>query len=162
MLAFILLLVASRVELVDEVYRIPASEWRYVELGLKQRPAVVSARFETTRGGSQVRLSLLRREDLERLREGMAHGTIDATPEGTAGALSYDVQAPGDYVLVIDNGAPVPASVHLTVWLDFARHAPAVTQISPQRQLTVVLVSFAVFFAIVSFSARRLLRAVRK
>ena len=32
-LACFVLLAASRVELVDEVYQIPASEWRYVELG---------------------------------------------------------------------------------------------------------------------------------
>jgi len=162
MLALILLLAASRVELVDEVYQIPASEWRYVDLGLKQRPALVSAHFDTEGDRARVRLTLLRAEDLQRLREGLPHGTIDSTSSGPRGALSYDVPAPGDYVLVIDNDAPAPVSVRLNVWLDFARHGPRVTQLSPQRQLTVVLISFAVFFGIVSFSARRLLRAVRR
>jgi hypothetical protein len=162
MLALILLLAASRVELVDEVYQIPASEWRYVDLGLKQRPAVVSAHFDTEGGDARVRLTLLRAEDLAKLRDGLPHGIIDSTTAGLRGALSYDVPTPGDYVLVIDNDAPAPVSVRLNVWLDFARHGPVITQLSPRRQLTVVLISFAAFFAIVSFSARRLLRAARR
>jgi hypothetical protein len=35
-----------------------------------------------------------------------------------------------------------------------------VTRLPAQRQLAVILISFAVFFGIVSFSARRLWRAV--
>jgi hypothetical protein len=50
-------------------------------------------------------------------------------------------------------------AVRLNAWLDFARHGPTMTQLSPRRQMTVVLIGFAVFFGIVSFSARRLLRA---
>jgi hypothetical protein len=162
MLALILLLAASRVQLVDEVYQIPANEWRYIDLGLKQRPAVVSAHFDTEGDGARVRLTLLRAEDLEKFRGGLPHGNIDSTTAAPRGTLSYDVPAPGDYALVIDNDAPSPVVVQLNVWLDFARHGPAMTQLSPRRQLTVVLISFAAFFAIVSFSARRLLRAVRK
>ena len=162
MLALILLLAASRVELVDEVYQIPASEWRYVDLGLKQRPAVVSARFDAEGSDARVRLTLLRAEDLEKFRSGLPHGNIESTSAGPRGGLSYDVPTPGDYVLVIDNDAPAPVAVRLNVWLDFGRHGPTITQLSPRRQLTVVLISFAVFFAIVSFSARRLLQAVRR
>jgi hypothetical protein len=71
--------------------------------------------------------------------------------------------------LAVDGGAPYFSSpvVYGTtspafIKLDFARHGPTVTQLSSRRQLTVVLIRFAVFFAIVSFSARRLLRAVRR
>jgi hypothetical protein len=162
MLALILLLAASRVELVDEVFQIPATEWRYVDLGLKQRPAVVSAHFDTEGNDARVRLTLLRAEDLERYRGGLPYGSIESTPAGPRGALSYDVPTSGDYVLMIDNDARVPVSVRLNVWLDFARHGPTMTQLSPRRQMTVVLISFAVFFGIVSFSARRLLRAARR
>ena len=162
MLALILLLAASRVELVDEVFQIPASEWRYVDLGLKQRPAVVAAHFDTDGDSARVRLTLLRAEDLLKLRGGLQHGSIDSTGTGPRGALSYDVPTPGDYALVIDNEAAAPVSVRLNVWLDFAHHGPVITQLSPRRQLTIVLLSFAAFFTIVSFSARRLLRAVRR
>jgi hypothetical protein len=161
-LAFILLLAASRVELVDETYQIPAAEWRYVELGLKQQPALVTARYQVTSGPPALRLALLRGEDLEKLRSGSPHSVMDVTPEGERGILSYQVREPGEYVLVIDNQSNAPASLRIQIWLDFAPRVPAVTQLSPRRQLTIVVVSFVVFFGIVTFSARRLLKIVRR
>jgi hypothetical protein len=41
-LAGMLLAAPTSVELVDEVYQIPANQWRYVDLTLKQQPARVS------------------------------------------------------------------------------------------------------------------------
>ena len=161
-LACILLLAASRVELVDEVYQIPANEWRYVELGLNQQPAFVAAAYEVNSGPSAVRLALLAAPDLEKLKAGAPHSVMDVTEEAGRGVLNHQVREPGDYVLVIDNQGNSPASVRLRVWLDFARRGPAVTQLSPTRQLAIVVISFAVFFGIVSFSARRLLKLVRR
>jgi len=158
MLALLLLLAASRVELVNETYQIPASGWYYEDLGLKQRPAVVSAQYEAAGDGASVRMALLAADELDRLRSGQRHGALAATAPGARGALRYDVRWRGDYVLVIENQAPAPATVRLRIALDF----PEATELSPQRQVTVVAISFLAFFAIVSFSARRLLRAVRR
>jgi hypothetical protein len=63
---------------------------------------------------------------------------------------------------MVDNLGDSPAMVHLRVTLDFSRRGPTVTQLSPQRQLAVVAISFAVFFGIVTFSARRLLRHLKR
>jgi hypothetical protein len=161
-LAFMLLLAASRVELVDEVYEIPANEWRYVELGLTQRPALVSATYDVSAGPRELRLALLRNEDLEKLRAGSPHSVLQVTPAAGAGRLLYQVREPGGYVLVIDNQGRSPASVRTRIWLDFGPRGPVVTQLSPRRQIAVILISFTVFFGIVTFSARRLLRGVRR
>jgi len=164
MLAFacFLFLAASRVQLADEIYEIPASEWRYVELSLRQQPAMVLARYDVTAGPPKLRLALLQREDLEKLRAGAPHSVIDVTTEAAQGNLSYPVSERGDYALVLDNQGRAPATVHIRVWLDFARHGPAVTQLSPKRQLTVIAISFLVFFGIVTYSARRLLKTIRR
>jgi len=66
----------TSVELVDEVYQIPANEWRYVEIDLKQQPALVSATFQVLTGAGQARIALMRRQDLERLRGGEPHGVM--------------------------------------------------------------------------------------
>jgi hypothetical protein len=158
-LAFLFLLAAPRVQLVDDVFHVPADDWRYVDFSLKQRAALVSAECETASASTPVRIALLRREDLERLRDGAPHGVIDVTRPGPRNRLNYLLREPGDYALVIDNEARVPAAVHLAIWLDFAPHAAAPAQISPQRRLVVILISFAVFFAIAAISARKLLRA---
>jgi hypothetical protein len=166
MVAFVplLLLAAStRVDLVNDVYHIPPREWRYVELGLKQNPALVSAHFEGIGGPRDVRLALMRRDDLEHLRAGLPHGVIAETTPGGNGDLHSYVPATGDYVVVVDNLSDTAARLHLRISLDFlAPPGPEARLLSPQRRWTVIAISFAVFFGIVTFSARRLLRSIRR
>jgi hypothetical protein len=158
-----ILAATTRVDLVNEVYQIPPKEWRYVELGLNQRPARVSARYEVQTGSREVRVALMRREDLDRLREGLPHGVIDETETAATGSLSRRVRGPGDYVLVVDNRGEAASGVHLWVSLDFAvGRGPEVTRLPRERQLTVILISFAVFFGIVTWSAHRLLRNIQR
>jgi hypothetical protein len=164
--ACILLLAASTsVDLVDEVYHIPAAQWKYVEINLRQQPAIVSAAFDVPGRAGQVRLALMTRADLEHFRNDLAHGVLALTPVGSSGHFNFQVREPADYVLVLDNRADTAheAAVHLRVALDFGQPTgPVVTQISPRRQLTVILLSFAFFFGVVTYSARKLLRHARK
>ncbi len=159
-LVLLLLNPAPRVDLVDEVIDIPASEWRYVELNLKQQPVSVTCDF-TAAEGDRVRLALLRGEDLHRLREDRPHGILAATRSAARAALRFAISEPGEYAVVVDNRADRPAKVRLRVGLDFSASAPQVRYLSRGRQWTVVLASFAFFFGVVVYSARRLLRSAR-
>jgi hypothetical protein len=86
--ALLLLLAASSVELVDEVYQIPPGEWKYVEVNLRQRPARVIAGFGVDNTPGKVRLALMTRADLERLRE-LNHGLLAGADFGrSAGSIS--------------------------------------------------------------------------
>jgi hypothetical protein len=162
-LAGMLLAAPNSVELVDEVYQIPAHQWRYVDFTLKQQPALVSATFQVLTGSGQARIALMRSQDLERLRGGQPHGVMAVTRLASSGNLSYYVHWPDDYALVVDNHAAQPSAVHLRISLEFGSgEGPAVTRLSPRRQLAVILISFAVFFGIVSFSARRLWRVLSR
>jgi hypothetical protein len=161
-LAGMLLAAPTSVELVDEVYQIPANEWRYVDFALKQQPALVSATFQVLTGSQQARIALMRSQDLERLRGGQPHGVMAVTPLASSGNLSYYVHWPDDYAIVVDNRDARPSAVHLRISLEFGGSpGPAVTRLPARRQLTVILISFAVFFGIVTFSARRLRRAIK-
>jgi hypothetical protein len=165
-LACLVLLAAStNVELVDEVYQIPPAEWKYVEVNLRQNPARVDAGFNVQSGSETVRLALLTRAALENLRAGLPHGILAATSAGKSGSLHFRVRKPGDYVLVVDNRSnkKTPAAVHLRISLDFAAPSgPEVTRLAPRRQFTVILLAFAFFFGVVTWSARKLLRAAKK
>src|SRR5690242_8217982 len=143
-LAFLLLLASSsHIDLVDEIYEIPASQWRYVELGVKQQAAAVSASYEVESGSKEVRLALLRREDLDRLKDGSPHGVIEVTGASGSGAIHRAlVNASSDYVVVVDNRGSEPSKIHLRVRLDFGGPVPGVSQLSPRRQVTVILLSF--------------------
>jgi hypothetical protein len=169
-LAMLLLLAAAimpattSVDLVDDLYQIPAAEWKYVDVNLAQRPAAISANFDVRKGGEQVRLALMTHAEMDRLRANLPYGVLTMTPTGKRGGFLFRVRERGDYVLVVDNrDAKSQADVHLFVSLDFADAAvPGITQLDPRRQITVILLSFAFFFAVVTYSARKLLRGVRQ
>ena len=163
--AWLCLLVSpTSVDLVDEVYRIPANEWRYVEVSLRQQPALLSAELEPQPGSREVQAALLRSADLNRLRGDHPYGVLASTSPGPVGRFQYYIHDPGDYAVVLDNrDSDAPAAVRLRIWLDFSG-SPGndAESLSPQRRLTVILISFAVFFSIVTWSARRLLQTVRR
>ena len=163
LLILLFLLPATRVELVDEVVAIPPRDWRYVEVLLKQTPVVVNCSFEVRSPGAGVRVELVTRAEFERLRAGRSHSVVTETAVAASGALHHVVRMPGEYELVADNRAnSVPATVHLRASLDFSgRRDVGVRYLSPERRLTVILTSFAVFFGIVTWSARKLLRAIK-
>jgi len=156
---------ATRVELVDEIFEIPGSDWKYVELDLRQQPATVMANFHVEAGAGDVRIALMTRDNLERLRDDAPHGVIAVTEAGMHGSFEYRVRSRGSYAVVVDNRSPKGkrSAVRLRVSLEFARRGvPDVTQLSPERQLTVIAISFLFFVSVVTYSARRLLKATRK
>jgi len=158
----LLLAAATSVELVDEVYNMPPADWKYVEVNLRQQPALVIASFNVDTGSDKVRLAFMSHADLERMREEIPHGLLAATALGKSGGFQFRVRQPGDYAVIVDNrsGTTQAAAVHLRIALDFARSTvPVVTFLSPQRQFTVIVLAFAFFFGVVTWSARILLRS---
>jgi hypothetical protein len=149
------LAVAPPIELVNQVYEIPGRQWRYVELPANPPGAVLSCMFQAS--GSPVRVVLIGHEELETWQAGRGHPGLAATKPGLAGNLRVPVHEP-DVNLAIDNSGALPAKVHLVVF----RQEPPVRYLPRERKLAVILISFGVFFAIVTFSARKLLKAIRK
>ena len=166
LLALMALLAASTsVELVDENFQIAHSKWNYVEVNLRQKPAVVTASFQVESGPPKVRIALLSHQDVESLTEGLPHGVLAVTEIGAKGNLSFRVRQPGDYAIVIDNRAneSKSADVHLRVSLDFSEpQIPITTGISRRRQIAIVGASFLFFFSVVTFAARRIMAAIHR
>ena len=163
-LALALLAAAAqeRVTLLDEVFEVPRSGWRAVDVALKQRPAIIDCRFSVVRGGSGVRVALLQREHLGRFRGGQPHRVLLSTGFEPRGGFRH---APGlgDYSVLIDNRMEGrgPAAVHLEVALLFSRGGePLVRELSPDRRLTVIVVSLVVFAGLVWCAVRCLGRVL--
>jgi len=146
--------------LTDDVYQLPAGEWRWIRFDIRQRPATVVCHFETT--GGEVRAELVNRSELELFRQHKHHDALGSTEARSAGEFSQYLQESGEYAVVIENQGKRATAVHLTVSLAFGGPPQVSRFLSPTRRLTVILVSFAVFFAIVTFSARALLRAMKR
>ncbi len=111
---FCLLVSSTSVDLVDEVYRIPAGEWRYVEVSLRQQPASISAEAQAQGKAEDIRAAILTRDDLRRLSRERPYGVLASTPPGPSARLSYYVREPGEYAVVVDNrDSDAPATVRL-------------------------------------------------
>ena len=163
-----LLLAASsqRVEIINDTFPLAAGKWQAFPIVLRQgRPAAILADFAVQSGSRNLRLELLRRGPRDRLPEVGPNDFLAATASGATGRLRYIVRTPGNYVVLLDNrnSDAQATTAHLRVELDFGEPpGPTVTQLSPLRQLMVILISFAVFFLIVTYSARRLLRGMKR
>jgi hypothetical protein len=154
-----LLWLVSTTQLVDEQFDIPAAEWRYVDFALNQQTARVRCSFQAATEGAQVKVALVHLDQLADLREGEA---LPDAVEAGAGTFEAHTTETGQYAVVIDNRANRrPVQVLLRIDLDFGVR-PAARYPEPRRQLGAILISFAIFFALVSYSARRLLAAARR
>lgn len=161
-LSLVLLLAsAERVVLVDELVRVPPSQWQAVDFALKQRPATIECKFRVERGPSGVRVALLDRREARRFRAREPHRVILSTGFQKSGGFRYN-SGVGDYSLVIDNRLEGrgPAEVRLEVTLSFGGQAqPQVQELSSTRRTVVILVSLLLFAAIAVPAVRRLHRA---
>jgi hypothetical protein len=157
----ILLLFASatRVEIADDVVEVPPAEWRYLELSLKQLPVIVVCHFDAA-DSRRLRMAFLRKQDLNRLQHDQPHGVLAVTQPGAHGSLRFRVQTPGDYAVFLDNreGDRDAAKVRLRVALQFGGPRQVeVRDLSPQRRLWVIAISFVFFFGVLAYAGRKLL-----
>lgn len=160
--ALLLLLLATDSQtLLDEVVDIPPGEWRYVPVVLNQPPVTIEYEFHVISGDGAVRGALVNQEGLDDLKKG------DRDPLGSGafdrqGSYSRLIRVPDEYAVVIENGGHSRAGVRLRVSLDFSEQGrPQARYLSPQRRWAVIVISASVFLAIVLFSARKLLGAMR-
>jgi hypothetical protein len=159
-MAALLPIAAAASDFIDDIHQIPAGDWKYVDVPLHGHPAHISAGYEVLSGSGHVRMALMLREDLQWMDSDP--GSILATPEGRRGFFTDPVRRVGDYVIVLDNReGRRPATVRLHVSLDFSGIGSDVGRLSPRRQFTVIALSCVGFLGIVSFSARRLRKAMR-
>jgi len=159
-LLLLLVLASGSQPLVNEVFQIPAGEWRYMSLALKQVPVTVDCDASVISGGA-VRVALVNQENLDDLKQGdrspLASGSI--LRQGTFHRL---VSVADEYAVVLENTGNGVATVRLQVSLDFsARGRPQARYLSEERRLGVILISTTVFLAIVGYSARKLLGGMR-
>jgi hypothetical protein len=152
---------AGPVVLTDDVYQLAPGDWRWVRFDIRQRAATVICGFQSS-GGEKLHAEIVNRSELDAIRQRKSHGALAQFGPAGAGYIRQLIQDPGEYAAVIENKDTRPAAAHITVALDLTPPRSAARTLSPTRRLTVIIVSFVCFFAIVTFSARALLRAMRR
>lgn len=156
--AVTLLLTASAPRvLVDEVFEIPASQWRFATVTPAHPPARLECDFRVAPRNATVRVVIMDSEEFQRLKGGDKEqlDSADASPRGSVARL---VDAAEDYAVVVENTSKAePARVALRV----TERGLLVGELSTERRAVIIVISTVVFLAIVVVSGRKLLRAVR-
>jgi hypothetical protein len=159
--SLLLLLGSASQTLVDQVFQVPAGEWRYVSIALKQVPATAECDFHVIAGSGAVRVQLVNREGLDDWKQGARDG-LGSAPFQSVGVFRRLVSVADEYAVVLESSRQAPATVRLRVSLDFSdRSRPQARYLSSERRFAVIVISATVFLAIVIYSARRLSGAIR-
>jgi hypothetical protein len=144
-------------------FRLEPGDYRWQTIAIRQTPSQVDCHFEVLSGDPSVHVELLPLSEFRQFDRGLEHDTLVVTPDGRNGDFRRIIDVSGQYAVVVVNGkrAP-PAMVSLEVRTSVNPGAGDTARtLSPQRRLTVILISFAFFFVTVTWSARKLLRAIR-
>jgi hypothetical protein len=157
------LLLLSAVVLRDDVSRIPPNhKWRYdrFEVTEKHLPVDVDCLFRVQKG-DHVHLELMTEENLEALRAGKHHDVIQSSSDGE---LRHEISVPGTFAIALWNDdETLPAEVALKLSLDFSgKNLNTTRTLTPQRQFTVILLSFFGFLSILTVSTRQLLKGMAR
>ena len=142
-------------------FLLPPGEFRILDLSVPQTPLRVDAAFrlvenQTVSGSAAVRMELLPRAALRAMQQGMAHQALAVTPEGSSGKFTSTIEDPGAYRLVITHrNLAAPVMVALSLSTDLNADVAA-TELPPSRRITVIGISFLIFFAMVGYSGWKL------
>lgn len=144
-------------------FRLAAGDFRWIPLTVRQTPAAVDCHFEVLEGEATVHVELLPMREFRLFDRGMDHDTLAVTPEGRNGDFRRIIDVSGQYAVVVVNGKRgPPATVSLQVRTSVNPDAKDIARtLSPERRLTVILISFGFFFVTVTWSAWKLIRSMR-
>jgi hypothetical protein len=144
-------------------FRLEPGEFRWIPFTVNQTPTEIACRFQVMAGGPTVHLELLPMSDFRLFNRGRRHETLAASPRSQAGSFRQTVDDRGQYAVVVVNEKNAPAvMVSLEVSTEVNPSRRVVSRELPAgRRMTVILISFALFFVTVTWSALKLLRVAR-
>ncbi len=161
----LLLLVSAAAQAQDgpQVFKLPPGDFRWVEFTVGQSPTAVECSYQVVDGPPSVHAELLPRSEFRLLYRGQDHSSMAVTPAAASGRFRELIADKGRYVLVLMNE---PGAKTARVTLDFRttlnpRAEDIARGLDPRTRLSVILISFAGFFATVAWIGRKLLRLLR-
>lgn len=152
---------ASRVQLLNNAFRIAAHEYGYVPIRLANWPSTVDCSFHVL-SGAPVRVELVSGHDLRAFVRGKPYEFLIRLSPRAESRFEQPVPERGDYDLLLINDGSQDSSVQIEAAAQFAREPDVATYLSPQRRMTVIAVSLLVFLGILIPSAWGLIGAMRR
>jgi hypothetical protein len=140
--------------------RLEPGEYRWVPFTVKRSPTAVDCRFRVLQGGPTVHMEILSAAEFRRFSRGRNYDPFASAPDGRTGEIRRLVDERGEFAVVVENDEHAPvAMVDLEVTTDLNPSPDSLARVlPPDRRLAVILISFGIFFGLVTWSGWRLWR----
>jgi hypothetical protein len=109
--------------------------------------------------GTRSEAILLTRRDAERFNQGRSYHPLASTGFQNTARLRYEIDEPGDYVLLLDNRLESGRTTDVSLKINL-RDPPSIVAgtVSPERRQVVITLSLLFFLGVVMFSARQFMK----
>lgn len=147
----------------SQSFRLEPDDYRWIPFTVTQTPTEVDVRFDVLQGGATVHIELLPMGEFRQFSHGHPHQTLALSPNSRSGAFRRIVQQRGQYAVIVKNArnaSPATVSLELSTTLNPNAGVTA-TELPPRRRLVVIMISFLIFFALVTWSGLKLMRAIK-
>ncbi len=145
--------------LLDSVVPVQPSSWRAIEVKIDKPETTVECAYSVEQDAARVEAILLTRHDAERFNQGKSYHPLASTGFQTEGKLRYEIDQPGDYVLLLDNRLESRKATDVSLKINL-REPPSIVvgTVSPERRQVVITLSLLFFLGVVMFSARQFMK----
>jgi len=140
------------------LFRLEPGEYRWIPFSVKKSPAAVDCRFRVLRGDATVHMEVMRAGEFRKYVRGKQYDTFASAADGRAGQINRLVDEPGEFAVVVENDEHAPVAM-VDLEVRPALNPTPETVLPPERRLAVILISFGIFFGLVTWSGWRLWRA---
>lgn len=156
-----LLLTAALGSAEQTPFRLDSGEFQWIDFRVNQVPTEVDCRFRVVRGDASVHMELLSEREFDQLNKGGTHATLAVSDDGKFGRIRRLLDWRGRYVVaVVNKRGARPALVTFELRTDVNPNSNvSARELSPERRLAVIAISFGIFFAIVAFCGWKMMRA---
>jgi hypothetical protein len=147
----------------NQAVRLDAGEYKWWPIYVRQAPMQVNCRFEVLNGAQTVHAELVPQDQFHAFIRRKDYEKLVTTGDTKNGFFSQIIPTRGNYAVVIINEKNAPAAlVSLSIETNLNPSAGIARTLPPRRRLTVILVSFAIFFVSIGWSGRRLIQAMTR
>ncbi len=148
----------------NQAVRLDGGEYRWWPVYVRQAPMQVNCRFEVLNGARTVHAELVPQDQFHAFIRRKSYEKLVSTGDTKNGFFSQIIPKRGNYAVVIINKKNAPAAVvSLSIETTVNPSGSALARtLPPHRRLTVILVSFAIFFLSVGWSGHKLIQAMSR
>ena len=144
--------------LLEGLIDVPHSNWRAVDVRVKQPGTLIKCSFDAPESRSRIQVYLVSLRDAERFSYGRSMSPLATTSFEEHGVLTYVTREAGAYVLLLDNRIEGRRPTRVALKIELLAPAGEPWTLPAERRMTVVLASVLFVLAVVAYSARKLMK----